>query len=73
MTPEEILESIRELAYDLERAQNDREFSDLLSNYVRSYPESNQIDWNRALDRQFKPAIRAEELICQWTNKRKIK
>lgn len=68
MNPEEILESIRELAYDLERAQNDDEFSDLLANYVRVYPESNQRDWKK-LDRQFKPAIRAEELIRQWANR----
>lgn len=68
MTPEKILDGIRELLYDLERAQNDEEFGDLLTKYERNYPQPSDRAWKK-IDPYFKPAIEVEDRIRQWATR----
>lgn len=68
MKSEEILESIRELLYDVEHARNDNEINDLVDNYLERYPETFQSTWKN-IDPQFKPAIKVKELLHQWAKR----
>ena len=65
MESEEILESIRELLYDLEHAQNDDEVFKLFADYSEVHPDE---DW-RKIDPQSKPAIKVEDIFHRWANR----
>ena len=65
LTPGKILESVRELAYDLEHSQNDDEFSDLIHEYFTNYQFPHQRDWE-SIDPKFKPGVLIDELVRQW-------
>lgn len=72
MNKEEILDGIRELAYDLEHSQDDDEFYDIIHNYFTNYQRPSDRDWE-SIDPQFKPGILSNEYVRLWRNRTKRK